>query len=141
MRTTCKVLLVLGIAALLVSPAQSQQQKGKGRGGPGMFGGGGPGQMLRNKSVQKELNLTDEQIKKAETTAKEVNDKHQSDREALRDLEGQEQFQKRMELNRTINEETYKALADVLKPEQVKRLKQIQLQRQGTFAFTIPDNQ
>jgi len=46
-----------------------------------------------------------------------------------------------MELGRTINEETYKALADVLKPEQIKRLKQIQLQRQGTFAFMSPDTQ
>src|SRR5438132_10629642 len=89
MRATCKILLVLGLTALLTGPALAQGQR-KGGFGRGGFGGGGPAQLVRNKSVQQELKLTDDQVKKAETAAKEVNDKHQSDRDALRDLEGQE---------------------------------------------------
>jgi Spy/CpxP family protein refolding chaperone len=135
MRAVCRVGLALGLVIVMAAPVLAQGQQ-KGRGGRGGFGGfGGPG-LVNNKSVQQELKLTDEQIKKAADTVKEVREKHNEEFANLRNIEDmQERFQKMGELNRTVNTETYKALESVLKPEQMKRLKQIELQLRGNGAF------
>ena len=52
MRKLCAFGLVLGVAALLASPALAQPG-----GGRGMFGGGGIGMLLTNKSVQEEAKI------------------------------------------------------------------------------------
>src|SRR5262249_36786108 len=128
MRTTCRVLLVLGVAALLAGPAWAQGRRGGG-------GFGGPAMLLRNKSVQQEIKLTDEQVKKVNDLIKGIEEKHKDDMEAARGLEGQERFQKMGEINRAIGEELMKSAPDVLQPEQIKRFKQISLQTQGARAF------
>ncbi len=137
-RRIATMVLALGVAAVLAVPAFAQQPKRKGGGGFGMGGGAG---LLMNEGVQKELKLTDEQTAKVESIARDVREKHQGDFAKLQDLDAQERREKMAELGRTMNGETNKALADVLKPEQMKRYHQIQLQAQGVQAFASPEVQ
>jgi Spy/CpxP family protein refolding chaperone len=128
MRGAARFVFVVGTAALLASPLLAQRQGG----GRGFMGGGMPPWMLLGqKSVQDELKVTDDQIKKAE----ELSEKQREAFESLRDLEPEERAKKMQEAN----QENEKALAEILKPAQVKRLKQISLQRAGIQAFISPD--
>ncbi len=136
-------LVVVALAASVASAQEQQQQRqrGQGRGQGGGFGGGMGGMgadpifLLGQESVQKELTLTEDQIKKV----KDLQEKRRSafgagggggaggfDREAM---------QKRMEEQRKEND---KFVADTLKPEQAKRLNQIVLQRRGAGALNDP---
>jgi hypothetical protein len=126
-------MLAVGAVALLATVAVAQQ--------PQRGGGFGLAQMFDNKDFQKELSLTDEQVEKAKKIATDVHDKHKDELDKL--PQGQEGFAERMKLNRQITEETIKELGDTLKPEQTKRLKQIQLQTtvrfMGPGIFLTPD--
>jgi Spy/CpxP family protein refolding chaperone len=128
MRSVCQGIVVLGLAALLAGQAEAQR-------GGGRFGGGFGGSLLDNQSVQKELKLTDDQIKKVKEVTQSVRDKHREELDALRKQGAQADREKRQELFRTIGEETNKALAEVLTPEQNKRYKEITLQQRGAQAF------
>jgi hypothetical protein len=142
-RRIATMVLTLGVAALLAMPAFAQQPKHKGGGfghGSRMPMGGGAG-LIANEGVQKELKLTDEQTSKAEAVARDVREKHHGDFAKLQDLDAQERSEKTAEIVRTMISETNKALADVLKPEQMKRYRQIQLQQLGLMAFTEPEVQ
>jgi hypothetical protein len=141
MRTISKVVVVLGVAVLLAVPALSQQrQQGQqGRGGGG-FGGGLAG-LIENVGVQQELKLDNEQVEKAKAAVDKVREKHRADRAKLQDLSQEERREKSRAINQAVSEETMKALEDVLKPEQIKRFKQIELQRRGAEAFTEPEVQ
>jgi hypothetical protein len=125
----CKVGLVLGVAVVLAAPALAQRgQRG--------FGGGGFGQvsglvLIGNKGVQEELKMTPDQV----TKATELRTKSFEQFGTLRDLQGDE----RTAAMRKMNEENSKAVAAILKPEQTKRLKQIELQQAGTVAFANPE--
>jgi hypothetical protein len=105
MRLLGRMALALSLVVLMAAPALAQRGGGGGgpRGGFGGPGGGGPESailmLLRNKSVQKELNIDDADVGK-------------------------------------IPDAVIKALESVLKPEQVKRLKEIALQQQGSRAFS-----
>lgn len=101
MRILTSVTMTVGVAVLLASLTVGQEpRRPGGPGGPG----GDPGSILKNENVQKELKITEEQLKKYEELQK-------------------------------------KALADSLTPEQLKRLKQIQLQQRGIQAFQDPEVQ
>jgi hypothetical protein len=144
MRVSIKTILVLGMAVLLVSPALAQQRQrgqGQGQGQRGPRGGGGLAVLLQNESVQKELKIDKEQGDKVKEAVQKVQEKHRDDFAKLRDLGDDERRQKGQELAKTVNDETLAALADVLKPEQVKRLRQIEMQQAGARAFTRPDVQ
>jgi hypothetical protein len=145
MRNSCRLALTVGLAALMAAPAlaqrpqrptQPQQQQGRGFGGQGGYAA-----LLRNESVQRELKLEADQVEKATQAVRSVQEKHRDAFAALRDATPEERRAKQQELNQTINSETLQALNDVLKPEQVKRLKQIELQQAGYNAFTRPDVQ
>ena len=136
-RRMATMVLTLGVAALLAMPAFAQQPKHQGHGSRMPMGGGAG--LIANKDVQRELKLTDEQTAKAEAAARVVREKHHGDFAKLDDLDPQERFEKTAEIVRTMTGETNKALADVLKPEQMKRYRQIQLQHLGLMAFTEPD--
>jgi len=131
MRIGLKTALILSLAFWLASAANGQPPFG-GRGGP--FGGGRL-MLLSNESVQKELKLSEEQIQKVKDTNEKIRDKHKDELAALRKLDAQERREKGQELFKTIGEETDKAMAEILKPEQAKRLKQISLQTMGSQAF------
>jgi len=137
MRNVCKSMLIVGLALLLVGPALAQ--RGQGRGGFG--GGGGPGFLLMNPGVQKELKLSEDQVKKITETNESIRDKHRDEFEALGKLEGDERREKGEELRKKMTDETNKALAEILKPEQNKRLKEITLQQEGARAFNEADVQ
>lgn len=125
MNTLGKSLLALALVALTASPALAQRGGGGGFGG-GMMGGGA--MLLSNAGVQDELKLTDDQKSKVNDLAEKAREKA---RDAFQGLEGQE----RMAKVRELNADTMKSAAEILKPEQVARLKGIQYQAQGVGAF------
>ncbi len=129
MRTILKLAAAFGLAACLGTTANAQ---GFGRMG-GMMGGGL--NLLANKSVQKELKLTDEQAEKASKAATEQREKLMEKGQELRDLEPAERGEKMQALMKEMGAESKKVMAEILKPEQAKRLDQISLQQQGFQAY------
>lgn len=140
--------LAFGLVAALALPASAQNQRkgqglGKGQGRPGQGFGQGPGGMmmgmgrgggamlLANPGVQKELKLTDEQLGKAETWVRDQQGKTQERMQSLRDASAEE----RREAMAKYEAETKKAIAEILKPEQMKRFDQIHMQQMGIAAF------
>jgi Spy/CpxP family protein refolding chaperone len=117
------LVLVAAVVALVASPAMAQRQR-QPRGG----GFGGPAFLLTQESVQKELKLSDDQVKKI----KDVGEKSREAFGKLRDLDREERTKKMQE----INKETTKALSTILSKDQAKRLKEISLQRLGARAFS-----
>jgi len=124
--------LILALA--LATPALAQQR--------GQFGGrgqGGVASLIRNESVQKELKMEKEQTDKAAEAVTKIREKHNDEFTKLRDLSQEERRTKTAELTKVISDETLAALETILKPDQVKRLKQIDLQQAGVAAFTRAD--
>jgi hypothetical protein len=142
MSKACKATLGLAMIVLLAGPALAQDQPrqgrgGAGRGGPGMMGGGGGlAFLLQNEGVQKELKLDKDGLAKASEAAKKVADAHQGDFAKVQELDVAERGAKMGEIRAAVNAEVLTALGSILKPEQLKRLKQIELQTQGARAFT-----
>ncbi len=124
-----KLGLVLAVVAMASGPALAQQRQPGGRGFGGF--GGSPLFLLAQKSVQDELKLSEDQVKKV----KDLSDKQRGSFQGLRDLSPEER-QKKMQEARKAND---KAVADILKAEQLKRLKQISLQQRGARAFSDPE--
>jgi hypothetical protein len=131
MRSFGKMIVAVGVVALLAAPARAQQGRGF-----GMFGGGAA--LLTNKGVQKELKVTDEQAGKLDTFAQEMREKQREQFEKFRDVPKEERREKMQEMGRTMNAELLKGLRGILQPEQVKRFEQIQLQQSGPNAFLTP---
>ncbi len=110
--------LTAGLIVLAASPAFAQQpRRGGGGFGPpgGMTAGPSAAALLRNDKVQEELNLTDDQKAEMQKAAAAAGEKYRDDLE--------------------------KATLGVLKPEQAKRLKQIEVQSAGLAAFSKEDVQ
>jgi Spy/CpxP family protein refolding chaperone len=124
MRFFGKLVLTLGALALLASPAVAQ-----GRGGPG----GGAAGFLMAPNVQKDLKLTDAQVRKVQETLRENRERHQGDYSALRDASPDVRWAKMATLNETVSDEVKKALS--FSAEQSKRFDQISLQAHGLQAF------
>lgn len=108
-----------------------------------MFGGGGAGltMLMVNKSVLDELKVTDEQKEKLATWAKEAGAKQ---REKMQEFFGggdRPDPAKMQEAMAKISAEQMEEVSKVLKEEQTKRLKQVQLQIQGVNAFSTKDVQ
>jgi len=118
--------LAIGGLALLASPALAQN-----RGGGG-FGGGAAG-FLMAPNVQKDLKLTDEQVRKVQETLRDIRERHQSEYSALRDASSDVRWTKMATLNETVSDEVKKALS--FSAEQSKRYDQISLQARGLQAF------
>lgn len=90
--------------------------------------GGIPLFFLTDKSVQEDLKMTDQQVKKADAASK----KHSEAVEHLRSLPDQPaRFLKQLELSK----EAYRAVKDILNADQQKRLRQISLQQVGVRAL------
>ena len=139
MRSFSRVAIVFGLALALAVPAAAQQrQRGQGQRGQGR-GGFGVGGLINNEGVQKELKLDGDQLEKAKAAVQKVQEKHQDEFAKLQDLSREEQGAKRAALQQTVSAESFKELDSILKPDQIKRLKQIQLQQSGINAFTDPE--
>jgi Spy/CpxP family protein refolding chaperone len=132
MRLFGKLALAFGIVALMAAPALAQQ----GRGGGGMFGGGG-GMLLSNKSVQAEIKATEDQVSKLTALGDNMRTKATEAREAAKDLSQEERQAKMRELMTKGQADMDKALGDILKPEQLKRIHEIQVQTAGAMGLTM----
>jgi hypothetical protein len=122
--------LGLALAIGLVAPLFAQ---------PGRFGGNrgmDASALLGQKSVQEEIKLTEDQVAKVEKIGKDLREKYADQlKDAGKDKD------KRTEITKKMGEERTKLLADVLKPDQAKRVKQIEVQVNGLTAFTHEDVQ
>jgi hypothetical protein len=104
------------------------------------------GLLVQNQGVQKELKLTDEQRQKAVQVGQKIEERYTQKlrdlHENLPDLSPEKGSAAYLELEKERTEETVKALADILTPEQMKRYQQIRLQvRRGLSAFEDPEVQ
>jgi hypothetical protein len=111
----------------------------KGTGKMGRPSRGGMVGLLRHPNVQKDLNLSDEQKEKANELLDELG--RMSMPKQGEQLE-QGEFMRRMQNPMAIpevRERAEKGLAEILKPEQLARLKEIGLQAQGPAAFSNPE--
>jgi Spy/CpxP family protein refolding chaperone len=135
MRTFGKMILASGLVVLMVAPAMAQRP---GRGGFGGFGGGGGAMLVANKGVQQELKVDDEQAEKLNALAQELGEKQREQFQRLQDVPQDERRDKMQEISQAMNADLRKSLDKVLKPEQIKRFEQIQLQQAGLSAFATP---
>jgi hypothetical protein len=126
MRVLHQSVFVLGLAALSAVPALAQPPGALPVPPPVDFAG-----LLMTKSVQEELKLNAEQVKDVSAAVLKVRDKYKDNLAKLHTLEPKEQA----ELLAKVDNETRKAAAEILKPEQARRLKQIELQIQGLYAL------
>jgi hypothetical protein len=145
-----RTVLLSGLVVLLAAATVAQaQDRRPGRGGFGFSGfGGGFGasssQLLGTPEVQKELGVTDEQKGLIEDMVADIREKM---REAFagggfQDFQNlsQEERQKRREENRKKGEEIQKKADEmvsmILEQNQLDRLQQLKLQREGVNAFS-----
>jgi Spy/CpxP family protein refolding chaperone len=133
MKTFGKMVLACGMVALIAAPAMAQG----GRGFGGGMGGGSGAMLLSNKSVQGEIKATSEQVEKLNALGEKLMTKQREEGAKLRDLDQAERMPKQQELNRTMMAEVKTGITEILKPEQVKRFEQLQLQQTGVNAFTM----
>ena len=136
--------LVAVMSAALAVPAMAQPGGGRGPGGgfgfggPGGGGGGGIAMLVMNEAVQKEIDLLDEQIEDIRSAMEEINENRpEFDFRALRDLEEDERNAKMEEFREAMQKLTTEAeekLGDILLPEQLERVQQIQVQMMGVRA-------
>jgi len=96
--------------------------------------------LLQNPDVRKELGLSPQQLTKISELIRAIRDKHIPELDKLRS-QGPEGRDTMIALMKTISEQTIKELDGVLKPEQLKRLKQIRYQAQGFYALSEPEVQ
>jgi len=112
------VRVVPAVALILaVSPLLAQQR------GPG-FGSGGLGSLLTNKSVQEELKVTEDQKDKLSSAVKDTFAKYKEDLSAAFKDKDREKAEK---LSKAMSADVAKAAEGTLKPEQMKRLHQIEI--------------
>jgi hypothetical protein len=94
--------------------------------------------LLKNRSVQQELKLSDDQIKRIDRTIQSMQAKYVNEAQSLSALDQTAQRRQYSVLFARISTQTRAELAEILGPEQQKRLTQIELQRQGIAAFVNP---
>jgi hypothetical protein len=124
------------MAALLIASASQAQQprQGGGAGGGGFGSGGLASSISRVKVLQDELKVDADQVEKltAALTKAREDSRELSAKLFNRDTPAEE----RTEITKKIQEINTKAVGSVLKPEQVKRLHQIENQQAGLALFT-----
>src|SRR5207248_851958 len=124
-----RVLAVVGVLTALaaVAPAQVAVKPAPAQ-PPGTSALGNPVlDFVKDKGVQKDLQLTPEQLAKLDELARKQ-------AEMIRDLAGKPDLQKLKELT----EASKKGVAGVLTEEQAKRVDQLMLQASGPIAFFTP---
>ncbi len=129
----------VGLVLGSMTAASAQRGQGGGRFGGGPFGQRGGGlAILAIAEVKQELKMTDAQIAKAQAKQDEVNNATQEIRQSAgnpREMSDED----RQKLNAKIQAVTDKALAEVLDENQIKRYKQLVLQREGPMAASRKD--
>jgi hypothetical protein len=142
-----KVVLALGIVALVCTPALAQGRRGGGGGGAG--NNMSLATLVANKSVQDELKLDADAVKKTEEAMKKVREDLKDDYAKLGGGAGGRRGgggggggggnnatpEERTAARKKTGEAEDKALTDVLKSDQMKRLHQIAFQQRGMTVF------
>lgn len=125
MRNVIRIAVVLGAVAALAGSARAQ------------FSGYGVGgqYLLLNKSVQQELKLTDDQLDKLKGAVEKLLDDNKDRLAKLRDLAPEE----RAKAMAPITDLSNKIVVKVLDEDQVKRLRQIDIQQRGPMALYDPE--
>jgi Spy/CpxP family protein refolding chaperone len=126
-------------AASLFAAATLAQPPGGPPGGFGGFGGGLANMIGQNKQLQDELKMDKEQVDKLTAALAKVRDDLKDDLAKLR--ERNTSPEDRADIMKKLNEANAKAVDSVLKPEQAKRLHQIESQQAGLGMFTKADVQ
>ena len=125
--------VVVLAAGLLVAGPALAQPPGGGGGGFGGLGGGLANSIARSKPLQDELKVEADQLEKL---AAALTKAREESRELTQKLFARDtSMEERTEIGRKIQEINNKAVAEALKPEQVKRLKQIENQQAGVGMF------
>jgi Spy/CpxP family protein refolding chaperone len=127
MRLLHPLWLAAGLALVLTGPTRAQRSLG------------GFDLLLQNEGVHKELKLSEEQLTKVKEVIHQVRQKHKEELEKQSQLSPEERKEKAQVVLEAISQETLKSLTDTLKPEQIRRLKQIHLQLKGIQAFFEAD--
>jgi Spy/CpxP family protein refolding chaperone len=139
-----KYALVFGTALLMAAPLAAQQPGGRGGRGGGGFGGGGGGLVnliANNTQLQEELKIDKDQLTKLTEALNKVRDDLKDDLAKLRDFQNRPSQEERTAIQKKLNDANEKAVETVLKPEQVKRLHQIENQQAGVNVFAKEDVQ
>ena len=131
MKKFVRVAMVTLLATMvMLTVAQSRQ----GFGGGFAFGGG-PAGLVNSKSVMADIKATEEQVEKLKEWAKEYQKESLEFFRGLKDMSKEDIVEKA----NARTADAWKAVGKVLKEDQVKRLKQIELQVAGVGAFMRPD--
>jgi hypothetical protein len=92
--------------------------------------------LIVNESVQKDLKLSDEQVQAAKEAVHRIRLQHRADFDkAINADAGVDRRQKVLQILQRISADTLTQLKELLKPHQLQRLKQIELQGRGLRAF------
>lgn len=131
---TFVVICVLSLSVAEMANAQRGGGRGGGRGGFGRGGGNGVLGLLQNESVMTEIELVDEQKDEIQTIQDELRQEMRERMEEMRDSdmsreERREAFMGMREEMEERQEEIEQQIEGVLLPEQLKRLKQLEIQR------------
>jgi len=156
MRTTQRILFALAlVAAVLLVTAASAQQKGRGRGFGFGSGGGQQGlvTLAANEAVQKDLGVSGDIASKLNSLRDEYNAARTKDNQAagldyqaLQNLSDDERrtktaefARKSAEISAKLNNDFMPKLKALISDDEIKRLKQIQIQAQGSGALANQD--
>jgi hypothetical protein len=107
----------------------------------GGFIGGGTSMLLGNPDVHKELKLNEDQSAKAREVSVSLFKKSKDEFAKFKDLTADQRREKFQELNKNTEMEINKSLKDVFTADQLKRLKQLDVQWRGVSAFMDPEIQ
>ena len=132
---TLPLLVVATGLILLATDVMAQGPGGRGRGGRG---GGGQGRggiqaLLQREDVQRELEITDDQMEELRELGQNRGDRSQREkmREELEGLSDDERQEKLQEMRQKRTEDQKAQLGEVLLPQQIRRLEQL------TAQFTV----
>ena len=128
-----RVIFLSAFAAVLTMSLVAYGQQRSGQRGPGGRGMGSA-MLLRAEAVQKELGVTAEQLTKLKDVLEAGRGAGGGQRN-FQDMSEEERTKAREERAKQVAEQD-KKIGEILKPEQVARLKQLRLQASGAMAFT-----
>jgi hypothetical protein len=134
MRALQYVMRLMGAAVLLVGTVSGQEIRDPRDREPGGRGTGNLN-LVQNAALQKELQLTVDQLEKIRQIPQIIKTKLKDQFAEMEKLEGPARREKSRELRKVFAEEFPRQLALVLTPAQEKRVKQIFLQQGGVQAF------
>lgn len=126
-------IVVFALASSFATPAVAQPRET-----PGPDGNqGNLARVLQDVAVQKELELTEEQIAAAKSASLQVLEKHRED--FVQALRSDDKPTSIRIVFVAVTNETFELLDDLLSPKQMTRLKQIELQYFGARALGRPN--